>query len=139
MGIITLGIFVSWNSWINAHTSGLSREFYELVEKSEQKELDLRSIQSVDWDELAYWYPYGDICDFKIEGYAEGGSNCIQSIDDGEAYLLFLKNNELIGKVRIQRSKTDFNDQIGRVKRENAVFSFSTKGDFPKVILKLQR
>lgn len=130
------GLFVYWGRAYKDRNYTLVNEFNKLVERSDRAELDLRSISSVEWDEIAYWPPYGNICDIGITGYSPDGSNCIQSVDDGEAYLLFLKNNTLIDKIEVDRMKTNFKDQLGRVKREKAVFLFENKSNFSLLYLK---
>jgi hypothetical protein len=134
--IIALGVFFIWQQNKSVYSDSLTKEFFETVEQAQQKTLDLRPIKSVDWDELVYWSPYQDICSYGILEYDPDSANCEASTDDTEAYMLFLKENHLVGRVKVNNELTLFESDLGRVEREKAVFTFATQGKFPKVILK---
>lgn len=120
--------------------SPVERQFYELVHegriKKENPSVDLRKIDLVQWDELVYWGPYEDICNFGITGYEKGSQFCRASIDDTESYLLLLKNNRLVAEIRIDRREIDLvQAQLKtRVSKANAMFAFveSSKVRDPK-------
>ncbi len=138
--ILALMVFIGatlWYQFEKYHNSSVSREFYSLIKDSNQEVLDLRNIQSIDWDELVIWTPYANICDYGIRGYEKAGLNCVSSTDDGECYLLFLKSNKLLGKVAVNRKMIDLasSDIKGRVPRLKARFTYKSKGDWPKVAL----
>jgi hypothetical protein len=138
--ILSLSLFIAgyifWFSFLQFYSSSLSREFYSTIEKQKnQNILDLRQLQSVDWDELSLWPPYGNICDLGIHQYEKGSENCQFSMDDGEAYLLFLKNNKLVEKVPLNRKRLDLvNSPIPwRIPKEKAIFVFIEKGNWPRI------
>jgi hypothetical protein len=133
--IVLVGLFI-WKQNKPVYLDSLTKEFFEAVEQSQQKTLDLRSIKSVDWDELVYWSPYQNICSYGILEYDPDSSNCESSTDDTEAYMLFLKENHLVGRVKIKNELAAFESDLGRVEREKAIFTFATQGKFPRVILK---
>jgi hypothetical protein len=139
LGMVSIGLLVLW-IWIRHgqfYSPVLSREFYSLVDKSHREKLDLRQLKSVEWDELVFWGPYEDICDFGIDGFQRGRFSCKSSSDDGECYLLFLKSNRLVGTVGINRRRIDLTAAHlkNRVPREKAIFLFKGESDLPAVEL----
>ena len=140
--IINLGFMCclaggAWFGFSKYNKSVVALEFYSLVDHSNQNVLDLRQMHSVDWDELIVWTPYANICDYGILEYEKGSVSCASSTDDGECYLLFLKNNRLSAKVEINRKKIDLASSgiKGRVAKEKAKFIYTSKGDWPKVLI----
>jgi hypothetical protein len=123
--------------FFEVRSTPIAKEFYALIDDGDNYVLDLRKIQTVDYDELAFWPPYEDICSLGIEEFNKNGSNCKKTSDDGECYLLFLKNNKLVGKVQIARREVDFaaSEINWRVLKRNALFQFLSKNNFPKVKL----
>lgn len=114
-----------------------AQQYNSLLKESNRTSLDLRKIDTVKWDELVFWPPYSNICDFGISGYEKDGANCELSTDDGECYLLLLYSNKLAAKIPVNRqladfTKTNFKD---RVSKSRAVFKFASKGDWPAMIL----
>jgi len=112
-----------------------SDEFYSLVDHSDQKSLDLSQFSPFQWDEVTLWAPYADICDLGINDFEKEGPNCESTADDADAYLLFLNQNHLIQKIKLDRKKIDLvSSKISwRVKKESAKFDYLTQGDWPKV------
>lgn len=110
--------------------SPVERQFYDLVKegraKIENPSVDLRKIDIVDWDELVYWGPYEDICNFGISGYEKGSQFCRASVDDTESYLLLLKGNRVVAEIRIDRREIDLVQAHlkTRVSKPNAMFAF---------------
>jgi|GEM_PF-5108249 hypothetical protein len=120
--------------------SNFSEQFYSLVDHSDQKKLDLSTFTPFQWDELTLWTPYGDICDLGINDFEKDGPNCETSNDDAEAYLMFLSQNNLVQKIKLDRKRLDL---VGssiqwRVKKEAAKFEYVTQGDWPKLQLEGQ-
>lgn len=70
--------------------------------------LDLREVGGGDWDELAVWHPYEDLCALGIRGLSPGSKACRTSTDDGDCELLFLRRGELAGRARVDRRRSDF-------------------------------
>lgn len=126
-----------WFRFGQFQTSELSRSFYIELRNSKTSTFDLRKIDAVDWDEIVFWSPYTNICDFGIEGLEKGSPDCKSSGDDGECYLLFLKQNKLAGTVPVDRSKIDLTtaELKERVAKEKAVFRFVTTSFGPKIQL----
>ncbi len=113
------------------------KELQALIDASAQSTLDLRALRPGEWDELAFWAPYQNICDLGIRGYEKGGMSCRSSFDDGECYLVFLRANEVAFILPVNRKLTDFSSMAfpPRLPREKAVFRFTTQGDWPKMAL----
>jgi hypothetical protein len=113
----------------------LALAFNEKLQEGSMIALDLRDFNVVEWDEITYWPPYGNICDLKIDGYTSRGENCESSEDDGESYLLFLNKNHLIGKVFIDRAQLDLAESgvRWRVKKSEALFVFDHQTEWPTV------
>ncbi len=94
-------------------------------------------MDTVVWNEMVFWSPYADICDYGINGYEKGGAKCQSSVDDGECYLLLLYQNNLVAKIKTNRQLVDFTkaNWEKRVSKEKAVFRFLSKEDWPGVVL----
>lgn len=109
--------------------------FETTLAESNKTILDLTNFGKFKWDEITFWGPYQNICNLGISGYESGFFTCASSYDDSECYLLFLKNNELVGQVKIDRKKIDFatSNINWRIQRKNAKFRFLSKEDWPKV------
>lgn len=129
--------YVLWLRIFQFHSSPLSREFYSIVAESKQSVLDLREIKSVQWNEITFFPPYGNICDLGINGYNKDLKNCQTSTDDGECYLIFLNNNELVEKIAIDRKKLDLatSEIPWRVPKEKAIFAFVKRGYWPRIVI----
>ncbi len=54
--------FVMYLRNILFFTQDVSVDFYRLLDESNQEVLDLSKLNSVQWDELVFWPPYGSIC-----------------------------------------------------------------------------
>lgn len=133
---LPLFAFISWHRVLKFYATAPSREFYGILEDSNQVELDLRSLKSADWDELVHWSPYTSICDYGIAGYDSKDPDCDKSKDDGESYLVLIKKNQEVAIIPVQTSLAIFHPKLGRVKKEKAVFVFMDQGKFPNVELK---
>jgi hypothetical protein len=136
LAFLCLAGYFGWHRYGKFYVNSETRSFYKLVNDSKQEYLDLRKFNALDWDELVYWSPYQNICNYGIDGFKAGSANCKFSEDDGECYLLFLKNNKLVRKIPILRSKIDFDDELNRVPKNRAIFMYTSKGSFPKLKLK---
>lgn len=135
--LISMGYFYfDWHS-----DTRISYLFYIALGEANKKTLDLRNFNDLDWDELTFWAPYGNICDLGIEDYEKGGSNCQFSVDDGESYLIFLNRNKLAHKIALNRKRLDLAaSQIKwRIKKSDAVFNFVSQGDWPRVRLEVDK
>jgi hypothetical protein len=88
-----------WEYKLKFYATGLARQVHALEQKSSNDgtELDLRSVDAVDWDEVVHHAPYTSLCNYRIEGY-ERNDSCTTISDDGPEVLLFLKNNRLVGR-----------------------------------------
>jgi hypothetical protein len=106
----------------------LSSEFHAVLD-SPQRPIDLGRISGVEWDELVFWSPYSDICDYGITSFEKGGLRCRSSVDDSESYLLFLRKNELAGIVPLERKRFDLGEAHlqGRIPRARARFELKMK------------
>lgn len=111
--------------------------FSQKVKASNREVLDLTAFGAFQWDELTFLGPYQNICSLNIKGFSEG-LDCWSSHDDGECYLIFLKDNRLVGQTKIARKDVDFaTSKIPwRICRAQAIFSFTTKENWPKLELK---
>lgn len=135
---ISIAILVSlWGISIirGTYDSYASYKFYQIIGESSGNVLDLRKFNSIDWDEIDLIKPYEDICTKGIAGFAPNSDSCFQSTDDGESYLLFLKDNQLSHKVKLHRLRLDLplSNLRWRIEKEKAVFKFITSPPYPKV------
>lgn len=130
--------FHYWSNWAKLKQFGQAKEFYHLVDSANQETLDLRAFRMGEWEEMLFWAPYQNICDYGITGYEAGNFNCSSSNDDGECYLLFIQANKLVFSIPVDRRKLDLTKSKlpNRLTRNEAVFSFQTKGDWPEVSVK---
>lgn len=89
--------------------------------------LDFRKFAPSEWDEITIWKPYGNICTLGIVGYEKSGKNCKSSKDDGETYLIFLKENQVAFIAPYSRRFADFatSELPSRIGREKAIFKIS--------------
>lgn len=115
-------------------------KFNFLLKESHRTFLDLRKLDTVQWDELVFWSPYTDICDYGINGYEKKANSCQVSTDDTECYLLLLNQNTLAAKIQINRLEVDFTkaNLKNRISREKAIFRFTSQEDSPGVVLKTE-
>jgi hypothetical protein len=111
-------------------------KFYKMLKESKEhnKNFNLSELNSTEWDEVAFWAPYENICSLGIEGYKEGSRNCEFSEDDGECYLIFLKENRPVSRIRIARIEIDWAASAlpKRISRRSAIFKISN-GQWPKI------
>ena len=112
-------------------------QFNDLLTQSNRSTLDLTSISDPAWDELVFWSPYADICDYGIEKFEKNSPNCMSSKDDGECAILLLKKNVLVAQIPVNRRQIDFTklDVKARISKERAQFKFTSKEDWPGVEL----
>lgn len=138
--IFLLTCFVS-GLWFYFHKvltgQNYSAEIEKIILNSTTSNLiNLTQFKTDEWDEIAIWYPYSDIRDFKIEGvYLLFDSSHINS-NDANNILLFIKNNKIKGYAVFNRKKVDFaNFDLGiqRIVRNKAIFKFNHLVDFSKV------
>lgn len=139
--LIFLLICVSISIWFYTHKvltgNNYTAEIEKIVFNSKASNIiDLTQFKTDEWDEIAIWYPYSDIRDFKIDGvYLLFDSSHINS-NDANNVLLFIKNNKIKGHAVFSRKKVDFaNFDLGiqRIVRDKAVFKFNHLVDFSKV------
>jgi hypothetical protein len=86
--------------------SKTQKEFRQLVQAAAdtKSNLDLRNLQTIDWDGIAMVLPYDTTARFDFPYFGP----VIDSRDDGEAYLLFLKGSALVEYFELPRSPLDF-------------------------------
>lgn len=102
---------------------------------AKSRPVDLRNIGDREWDQIVFWPPYGSLCDLGINGYPKDKKDCETSFDDGECYLLFLKDNELVERIDIKRRLIDWasSDLPKRINRDRAIFKIVSPGDFARI------
>ena len=107
---------------------------------SARKQIDFSTFYPSEWDEITIWRPYQNICKLGISGYEPNNSNCKSSTDDGETYLIFLKENHVAFIAPYNRGYADFatSKLPDRIKRNSAIFKLSEESKWPKVELDIQ-
>ena len=138
LSIIICACWLSWHRLTRSEYSDVTAiRFYETLAQ-QGSSIDLSVINTVEWDALTFLSPYSDVCQYGINGYEPGGSNCFESHDDNESWLLFLKDNKLVAKVPIDRRKIDLTTAQFplRLLRENAKFEMESKNGFTQVKLR---
>jgi len=126
--------FVYWKYFGRLKNDSLNLEFFKLLQQSQQGNISLESIASVDWDEAVFWPPYGNLCDLGLMDYPKDGLYCPSSHSDSESYIILVKNNYFAGRIKVNRIEIDFVDSgFNRLARQKTHFEFVTKGQFPKV------
>ncbi|MDZ4660577.1 MAG: hypothetical protein SGJ18_03040 [Pseudomonadota bacterium] len=116
-------------------TSGVE----SLIERSNQGELDLRGFKTELWDELVVLGAYSNICAYGLDGFEKGSSNCMPRLNEVYEYILFLRQNRVVGKADIKRRLVDLSTAdlgLKRVKQIEAIFQYTTKGEWAAVKLK---
>jgi hypothetical protein len=106
----------------------LTSKVESLIEESKQsRELDLRSLGYSDWDELAIWFPYGNIRDLQIDGIWLIDKTDGEQLDDSINIILFLKSNRIVAYAKVSIITADFSSvrlegTFGRIQRSRATF-----------------
>ena len=109
--VITMvaSFFAVWlGSRVRQHSpeSLLTQEVGSRVSKAifEKAELNLSNMDVVEWDEFFVVLPYQNSGHLPFAYHGP----LVSSQDDGELFLVFLKQSKFIGKVLVDRSKVDF-------------------------------
>jgi hypothetical protein len=120
--VIVLFAVRFWFTNLQYRTTALRREVTAKIENSRNSVLDLRDINSVEWDEAAYWGPYMQICDLGIKGYEPESSRC-ENNSESEAYIIFLSKNVAIEIVPVNRWERPFDgDTFKRLQKAEMYF-----------------
>ena len=138
------GLFIvvlfSANSFLKSEREKRETEqFYTLVKISSDRSFDLRKYDIVDWDEVVFISPYTSFCEYGIEDYPDDKKNCRRSKDDGQSWLVFLKQNHIVSIVSVDRRIVDFtkiNINPFRIKHHRAIFQIEKEEVFPTPTLK---
>jgi len=134
--IITSVSYIYWNRELKLNNSRLNTDFFILLQQANRTQLDLRSLNTIEWDELVLWPNSTNICDLNINNYKPGNFNCIQLDNPNEDYLVLLKNNNFAGRIKINKREGDFSKIAHqRISKSQARFVFINKGVFPQVDL----
>ncbi|WP_413584452.1 hypothetical protein [Bdellovibrio sp. HCB274] len=110
-----------------------SYQIYEVVNEK-GRHFDLRQHNKLERDELVILKPYDSFCRHGIDGFEENQKDWPMSMDDGEQFVLFLKNNKIVHEWKPSRGRIDFSssDIPNRIKNENAVFDFEGNSSYVK-------
>ncbi len=135
LAVVLTGLWFSFHRVLTGQDYSLEIEKI-ILEGKDSNRIDLTQFKPGVWNEIAIWYPYSDVRDFKIDGvYLLFESSNINS-DDGNNILLFIKDNQIKGHAVFSRRKVDFATfdlDAQRIVRDKAVFKFNSSVDFSKV------